>query len=388
MVRRFAPLAIILGGLIIAFVLLSTGPSIEPRPPEVVAPLVRVIEAEAGPVQMSATTHGTVVPRTESDLVPEVSGRIVAISPSMVSGGFFSAGDMLIQIDPIDYEVALEQARAGLARAKSDLDNAERSYTRQLDLAKKQSTSDSQKDDAENRLAIARATLSEAEALLKRAERDLARTGIVAPYDGRVRTERADVGQFVNRGSSIATIYATDFAEVRLPVNDDVLEFLDAPLTNRESGQMLPVELSAEFAGKRHSWSGKVVRTEGEIDPTTRMINLVARVDDPYQPRDNQAPLSVGLFVEAKIIGETLEDIVVLPRGALQTGGQQVYVVDDENQIRFRDVEVLRIIGEQVYISSGLKGGERVCVSALNNAVEGMTVRYQIGATGQGVTSS
>lgn len=384
MLRRLVPPGIIVGGFVLAFVLLSTGPTIEPRPPEVVAPLVRVMEVESGPVQMTASTNGTVIPRTESELVPEVSGRIVSISPSMVSGGFFRAGDVLVEIDPIDYEVALERAKAGLARARSELDNAERAYNRQLDLAKKQSTSESQRDDALNRLSIARASLSEAEAVLRKAERDLSRTRLVAPYDGRVRTERADVGQFVNRGNPVATIYATDIVEVRLPVNDEVLEFIDVPLSTAAVGASLPVRLTAEFAGAEQSWTGQVVRTEGEIDPTTRMINLVAQVERPYQKK---VPLSVGLFVRGEIVGETLQDIVVLPRTALQAGGNQVYVVDAEGRMEFRDVEVLRIIGDEVYVSSGLQTGDRVCVSALNNAVDGMTVRTESVGAGRVASS-
>ncbi len=384
MIRRFAPLAIIVGGIAFAALLLRSGPSIEPRPPEVVAPLVRVMEVEAGPVQMSASTHGTVIPRTESELVPEVSGRIVSISPKLVSGGFFSSGEVLLEIDPIDYEVALETAKARLVRTRSELDNAERGYERQLDLASRQSTSESARDDALNRLNIAKASLSEAEALLKRAERDMSRTKIVAPYVGRVRSERADVGQFVNRGTSIATIYATDVAEVRLPVNDAVLEFLELPLTGQAPGETLPVRLSAEFGGELQTWQGEVVRTEGEIDPTTRMINLVAQVADPYS---QDVPLSVGLFVGAEIMGEVLEDVIILPRSALQADGQQVFVVDEENRIQFREVEVLRIVGEEVYLSGGLRTGERVCISTLSNAVEGMTVRFETVGTGRVASS-
>lgn len=387
MIRRLAPFAIIAGGFLLAFILLSTGPTLEPRPPEAVPPLVRVIEVSAEPVQMTAKTNGTVIPRTQSELVPEVSGRVVGISPDLVSGGFFKAGDLLLEIDPTDYEVQLEQARAGLARARSELDNAERAYARQLDLAERQSTSDAQKDDALNRLRIARASVAEAEALLSRAERDLARTEIVAPYDGRVRSERADLGQFVNRGNPIATIYATDIAEVRLPVNDDVLAFFDVPLTSEKSEISVPVRLSARFAGARQNWEGEIVRTEGEIDPQTRMINLVAQVEAPYEAMDDRAPLAVGLFVDAEILGTTLENIFVLPRSAMQSGvpsgSDLVYVVDAEGRLSFREVAVVRTVGDKVYIASGLQDGERVCISTMDSAVDGMTVRAESATTGQ-----
>ena len=196
--RLLKPLAILFGGIALAALLLATGPKVEPRAPVIVAPLVRVVEAVPAAVQLSVRAHGTVVPRTESELVPEASGRVLEVSPSLVSGGFFSKGDTLLRIDPLDYDVELDQARAGLARTTSDLADARKDHERQSDLARQQATSAAQRDDAINRLAVAEASLREARALLSRAERDLERTKVLAPYDGRVRSEHVDVGQFVS----------------------------------------------------------------------------------------------------------------------------------------------------------------------------------------------
>ena len=265
MKKIILPLVILGVGVGIAGGLIATGPELVPRPAEVVAPLVNTLIVQPETVQMTTRAHGTVAPRTESELVPEVSGRVFEVSDALVSGGFFKKGDVLVQIETLDYEVALEQAKAGLARAESDVANARKGHERQLDLATKQSTSASQRDDALNRLLVAEAGLREANARLARAERDLARTQLVAPFDRRVRSERVDVGQFVNRGGSIATLYAIDFAEVRLPIHDDELAFLDLSL-NRGEKVSVEVRLAAEFAGARHEWIGEIVRTEGEID--------------------------------------------------------------------------------------------------------------------------
>jgi RND family efflux transporter MFP subunit len=373
--RAVAPVVIVLGGLGFAALLIVTGPEVEPRPPELVAPLVRVIRAEPGTVQLRVSTHGSVVPRTESDLVPEVSGRVVWTSPVLVSGGFFSQGEPLLRIDPLDYEVALEESRAGLARARGDLANARADHARQLDLARRKVASEAQRDDAINRLSVAEASLRAARARLARAERDLERTEVVAPFDGRVRSERVDVGQFVNRGSPVATLYAVDFAEVRLPVPDEELAFLDLPLVGEAGPEdAVPVVLRARFAGGEHTWEGEVVRTEGELDPQTRMVTVVARVPAPYAASDGRPPLSVGLFVEAEILGAESEDVVVLPRSALR-GGDRVLIVDDEDRLRFRDVDVLRSVRDEVFVQGGLERGERVCVSSLETAVDGMRVR-------------
>ena len=375
--RKLLPFIIVLIGFALAGALIVTGPTVQSRPVAALAPLVRVLEVQPRSVRLVTKTNGTVVPRTESELTPEVSGRVISVSSSMVSGGFFKAGDELLRIDSLDYEVALEEARARLARSESDLVNANKAHERQMDLARKQSASASQKDDALNRLKIADATLRESVARLSRAKRDLDRTKILAPYDGRVRSEKVDAGQFVNRGVSIATIYATDFAEVKLPIHDDELEFLSTAIVNPEKSlHQTKVTLRARFAGAEHEWQGVVARTEGELDPKTRMVNIIARVASPYAQQGSRPPLAIGLFVEAEIYGAQLDNIVVLPRSALHDN-DTVYLVDANGKLEIRQVQVRRIVEDEIYVEAGLMAGERVCVSSLANPVRGMKLRLQ-----------
>lgn len=378
MKRLVLPLAIVFGGIGLAAVLLSTGPSLTPKPVDTLVPVVRVQTVTLHDMELSSLTHGTVAPRTESELVAEVAGRVISVNPNLVSGGFFNAGEELLQIDPLDYELALEQANAGMAQAESDLANAQRAAKRLDSLSERQLTSAAQQDDAMNRVRIAEATLRSANALFARAERDLARTRVLAPYEGRVRSERVDIGQFLSRGNTIAVIYATDYAEVRLPINDEELAFLDLPLGPvTEDALTIPlprVTITARFAGAEHQWLAQVVRTEGELDPKTRMINVVARVDSPYASSTGRAPLAVGLFVDAEIHGRMAPAVVVLPRSAVRQGNQ-VLVVDSDNRLHFRPVTVMRTVAEQVYINAGLASGELVCISPIENALEGMTVR-------------
>ena len=377
MIRRFLlPIVIVIGGVGLAAAIIATGPTLEQLPPPSNAPLVRTWKASSQTVRMSSITYGSVLPRTESELIPEVSGRVTNMSRSLVSGGFFKKGDVLLEIDPLDYEVALEQARAALASAQSELANAGKAHDRQQDLAKKQSTSESQRDDAHNRLQIAQATLRAARARISRAERDLARTRIIAPFEGRVRSERVDVGQFVTRGAPIASLYSTDFAEVRLPIHDEELAFLQLPL-NGISDENTPepkVILRTRFAGKHHEWEGTIVRTEGELDPQTRMINVIAQVEAPYKTSGERPPFAVGLFVEAEILGRVFNDVYIVPRSALQAN-KQVYIIDGDNKLVFRDVDILRTVNEDVYIQGGIEAGETICLSTVNNAIQGMTVR-------------
>jgi RND family efflux transporter MFP subunit len=288
---------------------------------------------------------------------------------------FFEAEEPLLRIDPGDYEMARARARASLARAQGEWEHARENLARRENLAERNIASSSQLDDARRTSRVAEASLEEARVALRQADRDLARTEIRAPYAGRAREKNVDVGQFIARGSPAATLYATDYVEVRLPVPDSELAFLDLPLFG---GQALeggpPVSLSARFAGREHTWLGRIVRTEGEIDPKSRMVRVVARVEDPYVVSEQRAPLAVGLFVQAEITGPVANDVLVVPRSALREDGR-LLLVDAEDRIRLREAEVLRMDYEQAVVRAELKPGERVCVSPLQAAVAGMLVR-------------
>ena len=376
MLRRIGlPIAIIVVGFGLAAALLRTGPSITPQAPVAKSPLVRAVTVQPADFEFEATARGTVMPRSETELIAEVSGRVIELSQSLVTGGFFKEDDVLLRIDPLDYEIALEQASAQVQRATSELATASKNYERQRNLSKRQSTSESLEDDARNRLQMAEAAQREARARLASAERDLERTVVKAPYDGRVRTEQVDLGQFLNRGSRLARLYAIDAAEVRLPIKDDELAFLNISLRDGSAWEKRPsVSLSAEFAGAVHSWAGEIVRTEGELDPKTRMIQLVASVADPY--RAGTTPLPVGLFVDAVITGGVQPNIVRLPRGAM-VSPSEVYIVDSSERLVRRTVNVLRSQGDFVYINDGLLRGDRVCLSRLATAMPGMKVRVE-----------
>ena len=366
-------------GLVVALLVLFQR-SPEERPQQSAAPLVRAVVAVPTDLRFTVRANGSVTPRTESELIPQVSGVVVEMSPQLVAGGFFQEGDLLARIDDADYRVDREAARAQVARARSGFGRAEKELARQRRLADRSVASEARIDDAENAYRIADASLREAQARLERAERDLARTEIVAPYRGRVRSEQVDLGQFVNRGQSIATIYAIDYAEVRLPIPDRELAYLDlaqlrATVAGDASAVAAKVRLSAEFAGGEHHWEGVLDRTEAELDPKSRMIHLVARVPEPYRlDTPTSAPLAIGLFVDAEIEGRTVDGAFVLPRDALRAD-DRVYVIGEESRLEFRDVEVLRTERDRVVVAGGLSAGEQVCTSPLDAAIDGMLVR-------------
>ncbi|MEJ2131633.1 MAG: efflux RND transporter periplasmic adaptor subunit, partial [Gammaproteobacteria bacterium] len=311
-------------------------------------------------------------PQTESELVPEVSGRVTWMSPSLVAGGFFETGEVLLKIDERDYRTAVERGRANVARADAEDEHARFEYERLVQLERKQLTSRSQLEAALRTMRVAEAQLSDAKVALEQAEFDLERTEIRAPFTGLVSNERVDLGQFVSRGSSIATLYASGTVEVRLPIADHQLAYLNLDLGHRgllDASTAPPVTLTADYAGRIYTWQGRIVRTEGQIDSKSRMVNVVARVNN----ETSETPLTVGLFVEAEIEGRLAEDVVVLPRNAMRNGNQ-VLVVDTDKRLRYRDVEPLRMYHDEVLIRGGLEAGELVCISPLQTVIDGMPV--------------
>ncbi|MAM84551.1 MAG: efflux transporter periplasmic adaptor subunit [Acidobacteria bacterium] len=374
------PVAIIVAAALGARTMVNLRPDAPTRPPMVIIPQVRVVEVELTEVTLTVKSQGTVEPRTQSQLVPEVSGRIIDVSPSFVAGGFFEAGDVLFKTDPHDYEQALvqrnaevESARLHIAQEEAEAEVAQWGWDR---VGTGQARSLTLR---EPQIASAKAELAAAKANLETAQRNLERTEVRAPFSGRVRQKNVDVGQFVTVGAPVARIYAVDAAEVRLPLPNEDLAYLDLPLNYRgESGRIRgpAVTLRAEFAGRIHEWQGRIVRTEGEIDPQTRMVHVVAEVQNPYGrgPDPTRPPLAAGMFVEAEIVGRTVEHVAIVPRAALR-GPSQVLVVDVNSRLMFRDVEVLRATTNELFILGGLETGDRVNVSPVEAVSDGMEVR-------------
>ncbi len=373
------PLIVIGGAAGVAYVMYLNRPAVETQTPALQPPGVRVQRVSYDTTNLTVKSQGTVRPRTSSQLVPEISGPVVEVADSFAVGGFFEAGEVLLRIDPYDYQQAviagqsqLAQTRLRLSQDEAEADVARREWE---ELGRGDASAltlrQPQVDDA-------RAAVAAAQAALDRANRDLTRAEIRAPYAGRVQSKDVDLGQFVTKGSAVARIYAVDSAEIRLPLPDEELAYVNVPLSYRgTTGQDGPaVTISSNFAGRDYTWNGRIVRTESEIDPISRMVHVVAEVRDPYAQGDDPSrpPLAAGMFVEAEIEGRTVDEAVVLPWAALR-GRDQVLVVDDANRLRFRQVDILRSTTDTVVVSSGLAEGEAVCISVLDTVTEGMTVQ-------------
>ncbi|MFT4569567.1 MAG: multidrug efflux system membrane fusion protein [Hyphomicrobiaceae bacterium] len=376
--KLFLPFVVLAVAVAGSALLISARPAAVPVERQESAPLVQTIQVELRDVEFVVQAQGEVRPRAEISLVSEVDGRAVWVSPALSAGGTFVSGDPLLRIDPRDSKLTVESARAEVARAQTLV--AREQAEAAVAAAEWRDIGSGQAPPLvarEPQLAEARAILASARSILARAELDLSRTQIHAPFDGRTRAKEVDEGQFVARGSMVAKIYAVDAVEIRLPIPDRELEFLDLDLSGSAAvdGAGPATRISGAFAGTMHRWEGKVVRVEGELDPRTRMVGVVVRVDDPYADNDEgRPPLAVGMYVHAAVFGRTGRDIVVLPRAALRDE-DHVYVVDEEDRLHFRKVSVRRKEPERVLVDAGLQRGERVCVSSLDVVVENMRVR-------------
>jgi len=294
------------------------------------------------------------------------------MSPALVSGGSFQAQEPLLRIDAADYDNAVAKAKASLSRAQVEEEHARDELNRAQKLLGQNLASQSQVDETRRRFQVAEAGHLEARINLQQSQRDLERTELRAPFQGRVRGEKVDVGQFISRGAAIATLYATDYMEVRLPVASNQLAFLNTLPNGNLPEPFAPVTIIGQFGKNQLLWTGELVRAEAEVDASSRLFYGVARIQNPENAE--QVPLFVGLFVQAEIQGRIVDNLVRLPRTALRDR-DQVLVVDANNRLRFRQVSVFRLEHDEVLINRGLADGERVCVSPLQTVVDGMRVQ-------------
>ncbi len=341
-------------------------------------PMVRTMVVETASKSMVIEGEGTVRPLREIDLAPQVSGKVVYLSPSMINGGAFKKGETLLRIEPEDYRLAVVLQESKVKNSQSLLKQAEEETAAAKDEWRQLYLDDGKQTKVppplvlkQPQLAAAKAKLAADKADLKNAHLALERTVIKAPFNGRVEVEDVGLDQYVRAGEKLATLYSTDVVEIVVPLEDETLFWFHVPGFTPGKGPGAPATIRARFAGRDCTWEGRVVRAEGKMDERTRMVRVVVRVEKPYATKP---PLAVGLFVRVEIKGRNLPNLAILPRSALHQG-DTVWVVDQNDRIQFRKVQVARIEGEQVQVKSGLENGERVAISPLKTVTNGMMVR-------------
>lgn len=344
----------------------------EQKPEEMPIPIVDVTQVEQQTVSLNLPSYGVVTPKYKTQLVTEVQGRMLSISPQFVAGGIVKKGDQLAQIEPSDYEADLMQAEATLAQATAALnEEIARGEVAKIEFKGYDKGLPPELGLRIPQLKKEQANVKYAQAALARAQRNLERTVIRAPFDGIIKARNVDLGQYVTLGTNLGELYDTSIAEIRLPISNDDLAYLES-VDNPDT----QVTLSASLAGKENTWLGNIIRSEGVIDADNRMVYLVAEIKDPYlreHKTQGSLPLKYGSFVNAVIKGRTVDGIVKLPRHVVRN--EHVALINEQNIVEMRHVNVVRSDLENVFIKDSLKTGERVAITHFSNMANGQLVK-------------
>jgi len=352
----------------------------ETRSPSLQPPVAMVTRVCVGPHRVRIRGEGTVRPLREIELAPQVGGRVVGISSALVDGGDFRSGDLLLKIDPVDYELAVMLARARVKESESVLKITEEEAAAALEewnllYEEERRGAPPPLVAKEPQLLAAQARLEGDRADLRKSLLNLERTELRAPFDGRVSWKNADLGQYVISGQAVASLFSTEAAEIVISLDPEELHLIRVPGFTPAETPAPHAAVRARIAGEEQVWEGRVVRAEGKLDEKTRMIRVVVRVEAPYS---RMPPLAAGLFVHVDIEGSALSEALVVPRSALRLG-DTVWVVDPETErIHFRHVHVAHLEEDRAVIISGLEEGSLVVISTLETATEGMRVRYAL----------
>ena len=378
--RRVAPFAILGVLFAVGFLLVSNPPAMEHQErsnePQT---LVEVRAVSPRDYRIQIDSYGTVQPRTQSALVAQVSGQIVDVQPNFKPGGFFTDGEVLVTIDPRDYQADVKIAEAQLMDAlQAQAQENARSEQALVDWSRlgEAGAAASELVLRKPQLEAARARVLSARAALTKAQLDLERTHIQAPFSGRVLAQLVDFGQVVNAGTALAEVYATDYFEVRLPLRNADLAFIELP--EDDFGEPVPVRLRSDLGGAE-IWQGRIVRTEGAIDRTARQLHVVAQIDDPFgklrsRPANAvQRPLKIGEYVTAKISGKLLPDALVIPSETIYQNSY-VYIVEN-GELQRRDLEIAWQNGVETLLSAGLDAGDALVTTPLGQISSGTPVR-------------
>ena len=368
------PIVVLVAG-IAAAAMLAASRKAPPRVERVApGPLVDTLEVRVADVTMWVVGHGEVVARVAVDVVPQVAGQVIEVHSSLVAGGFFGAGEPLVVVDPRDYELAVERAEAAVARARVNLERE----LAEAEVARQEWQALNPGEEPPSGLVVREPQVRQAEAELEAARADLdvarlnlERTRVSVPFDGVVVSKSVDVGQYVAPGRAVAQVYGRDTVEVRVPLEDRELAWFEVPTGSSGTGPT--AEVSAVFAGARHSWEARVVRMEAKVDPGSRMVHVVVEVPRPYERRGDRPPLLPGTFVDVRIAGKTVADVAAVPRHAVHEG-DSVWVAEGST-LRVHQVEIARADRETAYVTGGLAEGERIILTPLDAVTDGMTIR-------------
>lgn len=374
--KLWFPVFIFLAGSVIVIALLSSPPKIKPKPKSAKLPGVEVITLKSEQTRIPVHTRGNVNPAIQIQLTSEVNGSVIAVSPKFSNGSYFKKGDWLVKVDRSQYEMEVERAQAKAASARLNLlktrANIKSGNIEGINVGRR-----SELAKGVPQLKEAEGNYNATVSAVKLARRQLEKTTITAPFDGRVLKKAIDIKEYVAIGKPVAQLYSIDKAEVRLPLSTAQHELVDIPLryASESTNENQPPVILEDSSGKYH-WKGRIIRSEGNVDPRNRLNYVIAQIDSPYAPdplQPDRPPLSAGTFVSATIQGKTHEKLISLPLDALHNM-DEVRLLNSENRVHVQKVDILYRDKDRAFISSGVRDGDKVVLTPLEVVVENMEV--------------
>ena len=380
-----ACIAILAAGIVGFNVLVAMRPQPEQREQAELIPQVDVSPLAHRAEPLLVRGNGIVIPKSGVTISPQVSGEIISISPKLVTGGTFKAGETLAQIDARTYQANLDEALANQKANESSLTFINKQITRLESLFDQGFTGEESLDDAINRRDQTLAAIARQKAVIESRQIDLERTRITAPFDGRIYSENIDLGDIVSPGMEIAQFNASDEVEIVVSLNADDSIFIPNLWSQTNDNPPQNAWITVNHGGRNYQWQGYVHRVESDIDRTTRTVDVVVRIPSPFNPGKllsksesplaiESPPLLVGMYANVDIEGISVDKHFVLPITALRPDNT-IWTVEGEGMLAIEPVEFIRQEGNLVVLLADLPEGTPIITSNIALVSDGMRVR-------------
>ena len=369
--KILVPLALLATALTLLVLLYIARPKAQKHEVEEQQASVLVQPVEPVSLRIPVFSRGLVMPDNDVAIVSETSGPITFISPNLVAGGHFQKGEVLLKVNDIETQLKIKRAEAVVAQAKQALAQAT------AEARSRRSNADS--EIVRNYDQQARFQYDAALADLQALQQQLKNAVMVAPFDGRVLSVHPlSLGVYLKPGIPLGQIFSINTAEVRLPLTSEQAALVELPARRSSLSQEGPyTRFFINQGEQRFQWEGMVLGSEGSVDEFNRQLNVFARIQDPFS-KDPAQPgrpsLTLGTFVDAEIAGREFDEVYIVPRRAF-LNGSQLWVVDANDRLQRRQVEILYKGRNEIYVRDGLNPGERIVLSHLKTAVDGLQVR-------------
>jgi RND family efflux transporter MFP subunit len=377
---QFLLSAVLLGGaVVLATYYMKTGPEAKQHKREPSPPLVQIREVHHGTHQLIINGMGTVLAAKEINLTPGVGGEIIAISDNMVPGGFFTKGETLVTIDPVDYELAVMRLRSEVNKAQNELElemGNQRIARKEYEiLGQEVSKAEKKLMLREPQLSMQQATLQGIKASLAQAELNLKRTKVKAPFNGVVLSRAVNYGTRVNESTVLARLVGTDEFWLKLAIPTDQLKWITFPGDGREGSKVQIYLQEKDNGGSMRT--GEVIRLAADVEEKGRMATVYAAIKDPLcllAENRNKPKILLGSFVQADIDGTELNAVVPINRDHLRENNS-IWLMTGDNTLEIRHVDIIARTDDHVFIESGLENGERLIITGLAAPVAGLPLK-------------